>query len=426
MTAGGVALLPVALAALAVKPEWRDGWRERLGALPETPRDREAIWIHGASVGELTALAPVVRALRADAPNRRLVVSSMTSGGRGAAATRVPDADARVLFPLDLPFCVARALDRVRPRLVLFSETELWPNFLAALAARGIPAVMVSGRLSPAAFERYRRWRWLFAPALVGVRWFCVQSLASAQRLVALGAPAARIVVTGSLKTAGPLAAAEGGMTLRTLGVGMRPVLVAGSTHAGEDEAVLEAFAAIRRGEPTAALVLAPRKLDRVPEVEAAIAASGLRGARRSRLEPGPAARWPAEADVLLLDTLGELAGLYEGARLAFVGGTLAKIGGHNLLEPAAVGTPVVFGPEVANVRADAERLVASGGGVGAADRKDLVTRLAATFLDPERTAAAGVQARMAVAEQQGPLALTLAIIRRTLAASGETAAPPS
>src|SRR5262249_6552130 len=141
-------------------------------------------------------------ALRHDLPDHRLVVSSMTAGGRTAAATRVPDADARVLFPLDLPLCVDRALDRVRPRLVVFSETELWPNFFAALAARGIPAVMVSGRLSPRAFARYRRWRWLFAPALASVRWFGVQTLDSARRLVALGAPAARVVVTGSLKTA--------------------------------------------------------------------------------------------------------------------------------------------------------------------------------------------------------------------------------
>src|SRR5207253_9858371 len=131
-------------------------------------------------------------------PAYRLVVSTLTASGRDAAATRLPEADVRVLFPLDAPWAVRRALDAVAPRLVLFSETELWPNFLAALAARRIPAIMVSGRISPNAFARYHRWRWLFAPALEGVRWFCVQTLESARRLVALGAPATRVIVTGS------------------------------------------------------------------------------------------------------------------------------------------------------------------------------------------------------------------------------------
>lgn len=418
-TAGGIVLLPAALAALALKPDWRVGLGERFGALPSTPSGQDAVWIHGASVGELTALAPVVRALRTDLPDHRLLLSSMTTGGRAAAATRVPDADDRVLFPLDLPRCVARALDRVRPRLVLFSETELWPNFLSELAARGIPAIMVSGRISSGAFARYRRWRWLFAPALIGVRWFCVQSLASAQRLVALGAPPSRIVVTGSLKTAGSLAPPAGGLTLAALGVSDLPVLVAGSTHPGEDDAVLDAFVQIAADEPAARLVLAPRKLDRVPEVAAAIAARGLVAVRRSALADG--APWPDGAPVLLLDTLGELVGLYAGARVAFVGGTLAPIGGHNLLEPAAAATPVVFGPHVEHVRADAERLLACGGGEQARDGADLATRLSALFRDRTRAAATGLRAREMVAEQQGPLALTLAIVRHTLA----TGVPP-
>jgi len=416
--AGGVVALPI---ALALKRDLRTGLRERCGDVPATPEGRPAIWIHGASVGELVALAPVVRALRDEFPDHRLVVSSMTAGGRTAAATRVPDADARILFPLDVPFCVDRALDRVRPRLVLFSETELWPNFFAALGARRIPAVMVSGRLSPRAFARYRRWRWLFAPALASVRWFGVQTLDSARRLVALGAPPTRVVVTGSLKTAPAAAGGGAGPTLASLGVGDAPVLVAASTHAGEEDAALAAFVRVRAREPRALLVLAPRKPDRSADVAARIAAHGLAAARRSALGPAPTARWPAATPVLLLDTLGELAGLYAGARVAFVGGTLVPVGGHNVLEPAAAGTAVVFGPSLDNVRRDAERLIAGGGGSAVADAEGLAARLIDLGTDAERAAATGARARAVVAELGGPLAVTLALVRGTLAA-GEPA----
>ncbi len=414
--AGGALLVPAALVALAVRPAWRRGLTERFGDVEPTPAGQPAIWIHGASVGELTALAPVVHALRHELPDHRLVLSSMTVGGRTAAASRVRDADGRFLFPLDLPMLVARALDRVRPRLVLFSETELWPNFLGALAARGIPAIMVSGRISPGAFARYRRWRWLFAPALESVRWFCVQSLDSARRLVALGAPATRVVVTGSLKTAPPLPPADTALSLASLGVASDPVLVAASTHAGEEDAVLDAFARIRAGEPRARLVLAPRKPDRTEEVAGIVGSRGLALARRSTL--GPGARWPEDVPVLLLDTLGELAGLYRGARLAFVGGTLVPVGGHNVLEPAALGVALVVGPHVANVATDVARLRARGAAVQADDAATLAVRAAELFLDREAAAAAGRAAAETVADLQGPLAVTLAIVRGTLASA--------
>lgn len=411
-------LLPAALVALAAKPAWRRGVTERFGDVEPTPPGQPAIWIHGASVGELTALAPVVHALRNELPDHRLVLSSMTVGGRTAAATRVRDADVRFLFPLDLPMLVTRALDRVRPRLVLFSETELWPNFLGALAARRIPAIMVSGRISPGAFARYRRWRWLFAPALEGVRWFCVQSLDSARRLVALGAPASRVIVTGSLKTAPPLPPTDAALSLAALGVATAPVLVAASTHADEEAAVLDAFARIRTVEPRARLVLAPRKPERSDEVAALVAARDLGLARRSRLGTDGPPRWPEHVPVLLLDTLGELAGLYRGARLAFVGGTIVPVGGHNVLEPAAVGTPVAVGRHVANVAADVARLRARGGAVQADDARTLAIRMADLFLDPAAAAAAGRAAAATVADLQGPLAVTLAIVRGTLAAT--------
>jgi len=409
-----VLALPLAVLALLIRPRWRVGLAERFGRVPATPPGHPAIWVHGASVGEIAALAPVVRALRREYPGCRIVVSSLTAGGRAAAASRVPDADTCVLFPLDVPWVVARAVRAIAPRLVLFTETELWPSFLATLAAHGIPAIMVSGRVSARAFERYRRWRWLFAPALAGVRWFCVQSRETAGRLVALGAPADRIVVTGSLKAAAALAP-PGALTLAGLGVGDAPVLVAGSTHPGEESALLEAWARIEARRPGARLVLAPRRPERFTEVATLLERRGVRFARRSALAPGRDARWPAGVPVLLLDTLGELAGLYAGARAAFVGGTLVEIGGHNLLEPAQRGTAVVFGPHFENARAAGERLCRSGGGFAVRDEAELAERLAALLLDDAAASAAGRLALLAAGEAEGALAVTLAVVRGTL-----------
>jgi 3-deoxy-D-manno-octulosonic-acid transferase len=421
--AAGAVALPLAAVALALRRTTRDGLAERLGRVPRTPPGVRAVWLHGASIGEVTALAPIARALRAELPDDRLVVSTLTLGGRAAATARIPEAAAHFLFPIDVALATAHAVDAVAPRLVLFTETELWPTFLATLAARGVPAMMVSGRVSEAAFIRYRRFRWLFAPALASVRWFCVQDRDTARRLVALGAPATRIVVTGSLKAAGIAAGATGGLTLGSLGVADRPVLVAASTHAGEEEDVLDAWPHVLAVAPDARLLLAPRRPERFAEVAAILERRGVAFARRSELTAGAAARWPERVAVLLLDTLGELGGLYAGARAAFVGGTLVPRGGHNVLEPAAAAVPVLFGPSTDTTRAAAERLLAAGGAVRVADAPALGTALVDLFADGGAAHAMGARARAVVDEGAGALTVTLAMVRATLglpAAPGE------
>ncbi len=415
-------LVPVILIALVVRPAWRRGLRQRLGWVPPTERGRPAIWVHGASVGEITALAPIVRSVRREWPSHRLVVSTLTLGGRTAAAARLPEADAVVLFPLDVPSSVRRALGAVAPRLVLFSETEIWPNFLGALAARGVPAIMVSGRMSERAFVRYRRWRALFAPALASVRFFCVQSLESARRLVALGAPASRVVVTGSLKTSTADGASRQGLSLTALGVGAAPVLVAASTHPGEETVVLDAFARVRRVAADARLVLAPRRPERFDEVAALLRSRGIAFVRRSE-GAGP---WPATAPILLLDTLGELASLYAGALAAFVGGTLAPVGGHNVLEPAAAGVAVTFGPHTENARDAAARLLGAEGACRVGDGEALAAVLEEWFASPATARAAGERAREAVVAGDGAVAVTMAVIRGTLAREGLIGSAPA
>jgi 3-deoxy-D-manno-octulosonic-acid transferase len=415
----GVLALPVLAIMLVVRRDWRTGLAERWGRVPPTPPGVDAVWLHGASVGEIAALAPLARALRAEHPRCRIVVSSATVGGRTAAATRIPEADDRVLLPLDLPWTVARAFDAVAPRLLVFTETELWPNFLWGAAARGVPAVMVSGRLTYRAFARYRQGRWLFAAVLRAVPWVCAQSLESARRLTALGARAGRVLVAGSLKAATAAPAVEGAPSLAGLGAADVPVIVAASTHAPEEAAVLGAWETIRRHVPAVRLVLAPRRPERFEEVARLLETRGAPFVRRSAARHTGDPTWSAATPVLLLDTLGELAGLHAGARATFVGGTLAPVGGHNLLEPAAHGTPVVFGPHVENVRGVAARLVESGGGFAVGDASGLTAVLGELVGDARRAAQAGAAARGVLDAASGPLAVTLAVIRAALRASG-------
>ena len=409
---------PWALLALMVRREWRIGLAERLGVVPRTPPGQPAIWIHAASVGEVTALGPLVTALRGEFPDHRLVLSTVTATGRAVAKARLTEADACVFLPFDVRFCVSRAVDAVRPRLVVFSETELWPGFLATLARRGIPAAMVSGRMSAPAFLRYRRWRRLFAATLASVRWFGVQSMPTARRLVALGASARRIVVTGSLKQA-HVAGGDEGLSLRALGVGAQPVIVAGSTHEGEEAMVLEAWGEVQARASTARLVLAPRHPDRFVDVASVLAERGHRFVRRSQLG---SEGWPPDVPILLLDTVGELRGLYVGARMAFVGGTLVPIGGHNVLEPATYEVPVAFGPHLDNVRAEADRLLAAGGGLQVGNARELGRVMYDLVSDVDEARRRGAAAATAAPRDLGPLMVTLALVRSMLPPSDPAA----
>ncbi len=396
-------------ADLAVGPALRlrrfEEHRERLGLyspeLVEALRGRKVVWLHNASVGELLAARPLVRQFRDGLEGWKIVLSATSLAGR-SLGREVVEADGAVLLPLDFPSCVARALDAIRPALFVFTETEIWPNLLRGLRRRRVPAVMLSGRVSPRAFRRYRRIAPFLRRVLANVALFGMQSEAEANRIRALGAPAERVKVTGSLKleafTAAPAI---------TIGSDA-PLWIAASTHAGEEDVCARAFVTLRARFADLRLLLAPRHLARLGEVEAVLLRHGIAFVRRSSLRDG---RWSGEPPVLLLDTLGELAGLYGGAVAAFVGGTLVPVGGHNVVEPARAGVAVLFGPHVENVRALAGRLEASAGGIQVRDAHELAERLGELLGDPARArrmgdAALGTFAASWVAEQSFRAAL--------------------
>ncbi|WP_416138667.1 lipid IV(A) 3-deoxy-D-manno-octulosonic acid transferase [Halomonas sp. HK25] len=395
----------------------------RLGRIPETPPGEPMLWLHCASVGEVLAARPLIEALLERYPGHRLTLTTMTATGaeRALALAEARDDERLVhhFVPLDFPAAAARFVERLRPQLALFFETELWPNLLHACRRRGVPVAVVNGRLSPRACRGYRRLRPLLREALACVDWLAAKSPADAERFEWLGMAPERTAVVGSLKF--DIAPDDGAFAvsqrLRTR-LGERPVWVAGSTHEGEEAALLAAHIRLRESHletrfkpcPDALLVLVPRHPQRFDAVAALCEQAGMSVARRSRGE------WPQAATAVYLgDTMGELLALYGAADLAFVGGSLVPIGGHNLLEPAALGVPVLTGPELANFEEVAEVLREAGALVEVADEARLAAALAELFADPAERRRLGVAGRAVVVANRGALERTLDGLARLL-----------
>jgi 3-deoxy-D-manno-octulosonic-acid transferase len=352
---------------------------------------------------------PLVEGIRRRWPELGIVVSTITPTGARIVGERLADTAVHRYFPIDLPGPVRRALDAARPRFFIAIETELWPNFLRALARRRIPAMIANGRISDRSFRRYRWVRGLMRRVLADVSVFAMQTDEDARRIIALGAPPSRVVVTGNLKSdLLPEAAGDDPAGWRArlhLGAGAR-LWIAGSTHRGEETVVLDAFLRARTRCPELALLLAPRHPERAGEVEALIRERGLLAARRSRL---PADGAPGA--VIILDTVGELAALYALAEIVFVGGSLVPIGGHNVLEPAMRGKPVLVGPHMSNFREGAELLQRSGGGLVVKDAPELERELARLLEDRDLARRMGDAAREAFAGRQGAVSATLDLV---------------
>jgi 3-deoxy-D-manno-octulosonic-acid transferase len=401
-----------------------DGLGQRMGYLPVSFNvdGDESIWIHAVSVGEVLTARPLIADLRRRYPALRLFLSTTTLAGQRLARRAVPNVDAVFYFPFDLSIFVRRTLDLVRPRLFLMMETEIWPILLRECRRRGIATAVVNGRLSSRSFPRYRRIRPFMRRVMADVDRFCVQSDESARRFIDLGAEPGLVVVTGSLKfdslespaRADQLRARE--RVLRYFRVpASRPVLVAGSTMKGEEAVVLQAFRRLRAAYPQLLLVIAPRHPERFNEVEGLCRGEGWRVVRRTDLAIDAEPR----ADVVVLDTIGELATVYQIASIVFVGGSLVPSGGHNVLEPAVFGKPIVFGPHMDNFREIADACVAAGAAVRLDAEADLEEALLDLLGDPVRRARLGAAARALVEANRGAKDKTMAVLETLLEPSG-------
>ncbi len=392
----------------------------RLGLLPVSLNlDRDAsIWLHAVSVGEALTARAIADDLKARYPHLRLFVSTTTMTGQRVAKQSFPQADGVFFFPIDLGFIVRRVLDIVRPRLFVMMETEIWPNLLRECRARGVKTVVINGRISARSFPRYLRVRPLFRRVLALVDRFCVQGEETAGRLRALGAPPDRITITGSLKfdaLQGPGAGAGRGgadRVLRYLSVAEgRAVMVAGSTMPGEHEIVLNGFERIRTLARQPLLVLAPRKPEHFAEAASLARQLGFRTVLRSELPIDEEVR----ADVVVLDTIGELAQVYQAATVVFVGGSLVPTGGHNILEPAVYGKPIVFGPHMQNFAEIAETFLAARAAVQVVSGRELEDALIELLSAPDARAALGDRARALVEANRGARARSLDAIAELL-----------
>jgi 3-deoxy-D-manno-octulosonic-acid transferase len=364
------------------------------------------VWIHGSSVGEARIVAGLAAALRKRLPDRSLAVSAFTRTGREQLPSR-PDVDAAFFAPLDFRGLPGRLLDAMRPALLAIVETELWPNLLHEAQERNVPVVLVNGRISPEMISRYRRLGALYRPLLAGMTLVCAQSEEDARRFKELGAPEPVTHVTGNVKYDLPLPAVDETALRRELGLPLeRPVFVAGSTGPGEEDLVLDAFDIARESSPDLHLILAPRHPERCGDIERLIASRRLESRRLSSAAPPGGA-----PDISLVDCVGRLGKLYKLAAAAFVGGSLIPAGGHNVLEPAALGIPVLFGPHTETFAEPAAMLERAGGGRRVRGADDLGRNLAALLNDPRCRRDMASRAERLVSSNRGALERSIELI---------------
>jgi len=405
-------------------------FRQRMGHLPQALSRNNSvassIWVHAVSVGEVLAAKPLIDGLKQRFPDRQIFLSTTTATGQRVARERIASADGIFYFPFDWSGTVRRDLNQLRPALVVILETEMWPNFMREADRANVPVIFVNSRISEKSFRRFRRFKPLigkfFERVLHNADLFLAQSAEDARRLTEMGAPAARIEISGNMKYdhEPPPPGAFGNWLARQIREQERwPLLVAGSVVAGEEEIVLAAYDIVQRQWRHALFVLAPRKPERFDAAVRAVEERGWRAVRRNSLNLN--APLDENCDVLILDSIGELAGLYSLADAVFVGGSLVPSGGHNILEPAWFSKPPVFGPSMENFRDMAARFSSTGAGAQVASAAQLGKVWVDLIHDPSRSEEMGRKSRALVEANRGATARTLARIAELLESSSQS-----
>jgi 3-deoxy-D-manno-octulosonic-acid transferase len=364
---------------------------------------RDRIWIQAVSVGEVSLCKSLIPLLREKFPGHDLVVSTITKTGNDLAK-RLFSKDALIIyFPLDFGFAIRRALKYINPRVYIMVETEIWPNLLKELSLNSVPSIMINGRISDRSIGKYRLVKPFLKKTLSMIRSFCMQDTIDAERVIELGASPDRVSVTGNMKFDAEALASFGApdVVRRSLGLSAPDVLlVAGSTHEGEEEMVVEAFKGLIPEFPKLKLLIAPRHIDRVEEIEKIIKKSGHQSVRVSRLseirDKGHAAR------ILILDTIGHLNEIYSVATLVFIGGSLVKHGGQNPVEPAVLGRAILFGPHMFNFRYITRALLKDGAALQITGREDLAKSVRMLLKDPLKRSELGDNAKRVIDRNRG------------------------
>ncbi len=407
---------PFVLLRLLWKSRKQIEYRRRIGerfGFVRRARDGVAVWVHAVSVGETLAAAPFIEALIARHGEGRVWVTTTTPTGSERAVAAFGQRVRHSYAPYDLPFAVWLFLWLVKPQRVVIMETELWPNLFHACARRELPLVIANARLSQRSFRGYSFLHGFFESVLCNCTVIAAQSAADAERFRALGAPAKRVQAIGNIKLdiEPPAAQVEQGQALRLRLGRTRPVWIAASTHAGEEEAALAAHRRVLARYSEAALILVPRHPQRFPELWKWLTLSRLRLAPRSAIGAAGAPGDLRDVQILFGDSMGEMFTYLAASDIAFVGGSLAAIGGHNVLEPAALKLPVLFGPHMSNFVSARELLLTANAALEVADANALAEAVIALLADPERRARMGTAAEAAIAANRGALQRLLALL---------------
>ena len=401
--------------------KYRKGLRERLGSVPERLQSgRPSIWVHAVSVGEALAVSELVKRLRAEFPNHRVVISTTTDTGQKLAAARFGTENV-FYFPLDFAFAVRRWMRALRPELIVVAETEFWPNFLRIGKNAGARIAIVNARISDRSLPGYKRWQGILQRVLAGIDIFLAQTAEDVLRLKRIGAPAERVFVGGNLKYDVPppaKAAIVDQLQSSLKGSGAGPVWVCGSTVEGEEALLLEAFKRVLPAYPEAVLLLAPRHPERFGPVAELLRSSGVLFTRRSQCNGATLG-----GSVLLIDSIGELAGLYALADIAFVGGSLVPRGGHNIIEPAQHGVPILVGPHTENFR-DIVNLFLENDAVRVVGAENLASTVADLFANAGERRSLGMRAAEALRSQQGATEFAVTKLRTLLPTHAGEATP--
>jgi 3-deoxy-D-manno-octulosonic-acid transferase len=361
---------------------------ERLGMLPDDQKEKisgyDTIWVHAVSVGETIAVKTLLKALKESFPQKKIVLSNVTETGR-SIALKVAEADLCIYFPFDYGFAARRIIDSVNPSFIVIAETEIWPNFLKAARKNNIPVILANGRISDRSFKRYNRLKWVFRPVLGDFSAFCMQTKEDSRRIISMGAQPSRVHVTKNLKYDIPVASIPQQRVCELRDEYRIPrslaVFTAGSTHQGEEELLVQAYRNLVAEGRNLLFVLAPRHPERVEKVAEILQKEGITYTLRSKLDERNTSFRSGE--VLVLDSVGELTKLYSISDVVFVGGSLVPVGGHNVLEPAALLVPVLFGPFMNNFKEIAALILKFKGGMQVADKNDLANALR-SLLDDE------------------------------------------
>jgi 3-deoxy-D-manno-octulosonic-acid transferase len=385
--------------------KFRKALPQRLGFIQPLSFKRP-IWVHAASVGEVFCSVPLLKKFKKEFPHSKILLTTITSTGNEAAKTRVPEADRVLFLPIDHPLIIRRAIEKIQPGILLIAETELWPNLLRSCGKKGIPVVLFNGRISQRSFRRYFRFRFFFKECMRDISLFLMQTEEDRKRILEIGGSPQKTRTVGNLKfdQTFPSFTRKAMMDIaNTLGLrGTEKILIAGSTHSGEEEVLVTLYKELKEMTPHLVLILAPRHLERLEEVEGILKKQSLSWVRKTTLSTNAGPSGQEHPEVILLDTMGELMGVYSLGTLVFVGGSLVPIGGHNPLEPLFFKKCILFGPHMFHFLEITSRLIEAGGAIQVSGKEDLFSELKRLLFDEVARNEVGEKGHQFVQNHQG------------------------